>query len=103
MAVNVPNHGYIPNVAEGAIIEVGATVDGDGILPDTMPPIVEPIAGYIATQVELQNLIVRAALESDKELALQAVIQDPTSPRDEAACRAMFDEMMQLQVAELPF
>ena len=103
MAVNVPNRGYIPNVADGAIVEVGATVDGDGIHPDTMPPIIEPIAGHIATQVELQNLIVRAALDGDKELALQAVIQDPTSPHDEAACRAMFDEMLQLQAAELPF
>jgi alpha-galactosidase len=103
MAVNVPNSGYIPNVADGAIVEVGATVDGDGIHPDPMPPIVEPVASHIATQVELQNLIVRAALDGDKELALQAVIQDPTSPRDEAACRAMFDEMLQLQAAELPF
>ena len=103
MAVNVPNRGYIPNVAEGAIVEVGATVDADGIHPDTMPPIVEPIAGHIATQVELQNLIVRAALEGDQQLALQAVIDDPASPRDEAACRTMFDEMRTLQAAELPF
>ena len=103
MAVNVPNRGYIPNVADGAIVEVGATVDAGGIHPDPMPPIVEPIAGHIATQVDLQNLIVRAALEGNKELALQAVLQDPASPGDEAACRAMFDEMLQLQAPELPF
>jgi alpha-galactosidase len=103
MAVNVPNRGYIPNVAEGAIVEVGATVDGDGIHPEVMPPIVEPIASHIATQVELQDLIVRAVLEHDRALALEAVIRDPASPRDEAACRAMFDEMAQRQAAELPF
>ena len=103
MAVNVPNRGFIPNVAEGAIVEVGATADGDGIHPDTMPPIVEPIAGYIATQIELQNLIVRSALTGDKDLALRAVIEDPASPRDEAACRAMFDELVERQARELPF
>jgi len=103
MAVNVPNRGYLPNVAEGAIIEVGATVDGAGIHPDRMPAIAEPIAGYIATQVALQDLIVRSALTGDTEPALQAVIQDPTSPADESACRAMFDEMIELQAAELPF
>jgi alpha-galactosidase len=103
MAVNVPNRGFIPNVAEGAIVEVGATADGDGIHPDTMPPIVEPIAGYIAKQIELQNLIVRSALTGDKDLALQAVIEDPASPRDEAACRAMFDELVERQARELPF
>lgn len=103
MAVNVPNRGFIPNVAEGAIVEVGATVDGDGIHPDTMPPIVEPIAEHIATQVELQDLIVRAALTGDKDLALKAVIEDPASPQDEGACRTFFDELAVLQAAELPF
>ena len=103
MAVNVPNRGFIPNVAEGAIVEVGATVDGDGIHPDTMPPIVEPIAGYIATQVELQDLIVRAALTGDRSLALRAVIEDPAAPRDESSCRAMFDELLERQLHQLPF
>jgi alpha-galactosidase len=102
-AVNVPNRGFIPNVAEGAIVEVGATVDAEGIHPETMPPIVEPIAGHIATQVALQDLIVRAALTGDRDLALQAVIQDPASPPSEAACRAMFEEMAALQASHLPF
>ncbi len=103
MAVNVPNRGFLPNVAEGAIVEVGAEVDGDGIHPDTMPPVVEPIAGYIATQVGLQELVVRAAVEHDRELALQAVIEDPASPPDAAACRALFDELCELQAEHLPF
>ena len=103
MAVNVPNRGYIPNVADGAIVEVGAQVDGAGIHPDTMPPIAEPIAGYIATQIELQKLIVRSALARDETLAFRAVMEDPTAPPNEAACRAMFDEMLRLQAAELPF
>jgi alpha-galactosidase len=103
MAVNVPNRGYIPNVADGAIVEVGALVDGAGIHPDTMPPIAEPIAGHIATQVELQQLIVRAALTGDRDLALRAVIEDPAAPPSPAACRAMFDEMLRLQAPELPF
>ena len=68
-----------------------------------MPPVAEPIAGHIATQVALQDLIVRSALTADRSLALQAVLEDPASPRDEAACRAMFDEMVQLQAGELPF
>ena len=103
MAVNVPNRGYIPNVADGAIVEVGATVDGDGIHPEVMPPIAEPIAGYIATQVALQDLIVRAALDHDRDLALEALINDPASPSDAVACRTMFDEMAALQSELLPF
>ena len=102
-AVNLPNRGYIPNVADGAIVEVGATVDAEGIHPETMAPIAEPIAGHIAVQVRLQDLVVRAALTGDRGAALQAVIEDPCSPPSEAACRAMFDEMAGLQAAHLPF
>jgi alpha-galactosidase len=103
MAVNVPNRGFLPNVAVGAIVEVGAEVDGDGIHPDVMKPIAEPIAGYIAKQIPLQDLIVRSALIGDRDLALQALLEDPASPPDAAACRAMFDELAQLQAEELPF
>ncbi|MBU4274175.1 MAG: hypothetical protein KKA28_20300 [Planctomycetes bacterium] len=103
MAVNVPNRGYLPSVPDGAIVEVGATVDGDGIHPDTMPPIVDPVVGHIATQVALQDLIVESALTGDPAPAMQALIEDPNSPSDERACRAMFDELRALQSADLPF
>jgi alpha-galactosidase len=103
MAVNVPNRGHLPDVAEGAIVEVGATVDGEGIHPDTMPPLGEPLAGWIATQVELQDLVVEAALTGNPEPALRAVIEDPCSPPDLASCRAMFDELRRLQAEHLPF
>jgi len=102
-AVNVPNHGYLPNVAESAIVEVGATVDASGVHPETMPPVVEPIAAYIATQVALQDLIVESALTADPDLALRALIDDPTSPPDEQECRTMFEEMKTLQAEALPF
>ena len=103
MAVNVPNRGFLPDVADGAIVEVGATVDGDGIHPEEMPPLGEPLAGWVGTQVALQDLVVRAALERDPDLAYQAVVADPCSPADEAACRALFDELLELQAPELPF
>lgn len=103
MAVNVPNRGYIPNVADGAIVEVGATVDGAGIHPDVMDPIASPIDEHIAVQVALQDTIVEAALTGDPELALAAVIADPVAPSSEASCRAMFDEMAALQAPHLPF
>jgi len=103
MAVNVPNCGYLPDVADGAIVEVGATVDGKGIHPDTMPPLGEPLAGWIATQIRLQDLVVESALTGNPEPALRAVIEDPCSPPDQQACRKMFDELRSLQAEHLPF
>jgi alpha-galactosidase len=103
MAVNVPNDGYLPDVAPGALVEVGAVVDGDGVHPDSMPPLGEPLAGWTATQTALQDLLVEAAVTADPELALRALVEDPLSPPDEAACRAMFDELRELQADVLPF
>ena len=103
MAVNVPNRGYLPDVADGAIVEVGATVDGEGIHPDVMPPLGDPLAGWVATQVALQDLVVDAALQRDPELAYRAVREDPCSPADEASCRKIFDELRSLQAEHLPF
>ena len=57
-AVNVPNRGYVPNLPDGAIVEVPATVDGEGIAPTAMPPILEPLAEFMRTQIELQELVV---------------------------------------------
>lgn len=103
MAVNVPNRGYLPDVADGAIVEVGATVDGDGIHPETMPALGQPLAGWIKVQTELQDLIVRAAIEGDRDLAYQAFRDDPNAPPDEASCRRAFDELAERQAYLLPF
>lgn len=103
LAVNVPNDGYLPNVVDGAIVEVPAVVDGQGIHPEPMPPIVEPIASHIATQVALQDLIVESALTGNPELARRALIEDPASPPDAKRCNAVFDELLALQASDLPF
>ncbi len=103
MAVNVANRGYLPDVADGAIVEVGATVDGAGIHPETMPPLGEPLSGWVRTQTDLQELVVGSALNGDPDLALQAIVEDPASPSDPAACQAIFDELRDLQADLLPF
>jgi len=102
-AVNVPNRGYVPNLPEGAIVEVPAMADGDGVAPDQVPPIIEPLAEFMRTQIELQELVVQAALKGDPAPAFEALCRDPLSPSDEASCRRMFDELARVQADALPF
>lgn len=102
-ALNVPNHGYVPNLPEGAIVEVPAVADADGVSPVVMPPILEPLAEFMKTQIELQDLVVKSALTGDPAPAFDALRRDPLSPPDEASCRRMFDELMVLQADALPF
>jgi alpha-galactosidase len=102
-AVNVPNHGFVPNLPDGAIVEVPATADAKGVTPTVMPPIHEPLAEFMRTQIELQDLVVKAAVTGDPAPAFEAVCRDPLSPPDEASCHRIFDELMALQADALPF
>ena len=102
-AVNVPNRGYVPNLPDGAIVEVPAVASGTGVAPSVMPPISEPLAEFMRTQIELQDLVVESAVKGDPALAFEALRRDPLSPPDEASCRRMFDELMVAQADSLPF
>ena len=102
-AVNVPNRGYVPNLPEGAIVEVPGTADEDGVTPTAMPPIAEPLADFMKVQIELQDLVVKAAVTGDPAPAFEALCRDPLSPADESSCRKIFDELMSLQADALPF
>ena len=73
-AVNVPNRGYVPNLPEGAIVEVPAVADGTGVVASDMPPIIEPLAEFMRTQIELQELVVKAAIRGDPALAFDACV-----------------------------
>jgi alpha-galactosidase len=102
-AVNVPNRGFVPNLPDGAIVEVPARVGAEGLEPEVMPEIAEPLAQFMRTQIGIQDLVVKAALTGDPEPAFEALCADPLSPPDRRACRRIFDELAAAQVSALPF
>ena len=102
-AVNVPNRGFIPNLPEGAIVEVPSWTGARDLEPETVPPVQDDLAAFIRTQIVIQDLVVRAVLEKNPDHAFQALVMDPLAPPDESSCRKMFDEMMKLQKPYYPF
>lgn len=102
-AVNVPNKGYVPNLPEGAMVEVPAYAGANGLEPETVPSIHQPLADFMDVQIKLQELVVEAALTGNPDPAFESLKNDPLSPPSEADCRAMFDEMMEKQKKYLPF
>lgn len=102
-AVNVPNRGYVPNLPEGAIVEVHCYTGEKDLEPEPVPPIEEPIADFMRKQIEIQNLVVDAALNKDPNIAFDALLADPLSPPDKADCRRLFDNMYEMQKEHLPF
>ncbi|MEW5947659.1 MAG: hypothetical protein AB1742_15830 [bacterium] len=101
--VNVPNRGYVPNLPDGAIVEVPAFTGRDDLEPETVPPVHEPLAELMRLQIRIQDLVVDAALSGDPAPAFEALRLDPLSPPDETSCRKLFDEMVRLQAEYLPF
>jgi alpha-galactosidase len=102
--VSVPNEGLIDNFETGAVVEVEAVVDGDGIHPQPFGTLQPQLAALDRRHLEVYDLAVASLLEGDRELAVQALMLDPLTS---AACapadiRAMFDEMAEAERDDLP-
>ncbi len=101
---NVPNHGLIDNLLEGCCVEVPCLVDGNGIQPVKVGEIPAQLAALNRTQINVQSLIVKAALTGDREAIVHAVMLDPLTA---AVCtldqiREMVNEMFEAQEQWLP-
>ncbi len=101
---NVPNRDLIPNLPQGCCVEVPCLVDGNGIQPtrvDSYPP---QLAALNRTNVNVQELIVHAALTGEVDAVHHAVLLDPLTA---AVCtmpqiHTMVDELLQAQERWLP-
>lgn len=102
-AVNVVNRGYVPDLPDGAIVEVPAAAAGGTLTPETVEPVGGRLAEHMRLQCEIQSLIADSVIRRDKQRALEALMMDPLAPPSESACRRMFDEMCELQKELLPF
>ncbi|HSM60866.1 MAG TPA: hypothetical protein VK849_08725 [Longimicrobiales bacterium] len=100
-AVNVPNRGWIPNLPEDAVVEVPATVGGDGLHPRTMEPLPEAIAALLRVQASINLLLVQAFERGSRDLLLQALLLDPTCHSYRQAVE-LVDRMCELQEGVLP-
>ena len=101
---NVPNYGLIDNLLEGCCVEVPCLVDGNGILPVKVGELPAHLAALNRTMINVQSLIVEAALTGEQESIVHAVMLDPLTA---AVCtldqiRAMVKEMFAAQKQWLP-
>ena len=76
---NVPNHGLIDNLPAGCCVEVACLVDGMGLRPIAYGSLPPACAALNTVQVNVQGLVVKAALEGDRQLVHAAVALDPLS------------------------
>jgi alpha-galactosidase/6-phospho-beta-glucosidase family protein len=91
LAVNVPNHGKIPNLPPTAVVEVPAVIGAAGITGLAVGPLPDGIAAVLTARALQQEITVRAALDGDRELAIQALALDPLVPGP-AVAEAILDD-----------
>jgi len=91
--LNLPNDGFIPNLPKDAIVEGPGVSCGIGLRGLNMPPLPEPIAELCRRELAYSSLVVDACYHGDKDLALQALLLDPTV-NDIDTARAILDEFL---------
>jgi len=101
---NVRNDGLITNLPHGCCVEVPCLVDKTGIHPCYIGNLPPQCAALNRTNINVQELAVKAAVEKDKTLAFQAILVDPLTSAiltiDEI--QRMVEEMFKAEVEYLP-
>jgi len=101
---NVPNDGLVTNLPEGCTVEVPCLVDASGIQPVVVGDLPPQLAALNRTNINVQELIVEAALSGESEAVYHAVMLDPLTA---AVCtlpqiHAMVSEMLTAEQTWLP-
>lgn len=100
-AVNVPNVGQIPNLPEGAIIELPGLINAAGVTGVPVGPMPEGIAELLRREITVSHLTVDAVVAGDRDLALQALLLDPVV-RDLDVARQILDDYLTTYREHLP-
>ena len=95
--VNVRNTGLITNLPPDCVVEVPCLVDGLGVHPCYVGDLPPQLAALNRSNINVQELAVKAALEGDRQALYQAVAVDPltSSQLSFAEMRQMVDEMFE--------
>ena len=99
--VNVRNGGAIPNLPDGAVVEVAATVDRAGAHPLPVEPLAPEMLALVEHAKAYELLAVEAAITGDRGVALKALMTNPlVGDYDRAG--PMLDELLEQNRAYLP-
>lgn len=74
---NLPNTGQIPQLPLGAAVETPCLVDSNGVQPSVVSDIPPQLIALMRTQINVQELTVRALTEENPEYIYHAAMLDP--------------------------
>jgi alpha-galactosidase len=93
---NIANRGYIPQLPEGAAVEVPCVVDANGLQPTVVRDIPPQLVALMRTNLNVQELTVAALLEESREHVYHAAMLDPhtAAELDLRQIRALVDDLI---------
>ena len=86
------NNGAMANLGDDVAVEVPTWVTENGVQPIPQP-VDERVASMICDRADMQELVVKAAMERDPRLLVQALVVDPLTPSDQTTCEQMVAEL----------
>lgn len=95
--VNIPNYArQIANLPENAVVETNAVFERGVIRPIYAGELIPEIKALIQPHVENHELVLKAALENDRESLVRAFMQDPLvkGRAGEGEIRTLVDDML---------
>lgn len=101
---NVENRGIIGNLLQGACVEVPCLVDAGGIQPTIIGDLPPQCAAINRTNMNVQELAVKAAITGNREHVYHAVMMDPLTGAllKLEQIRSMVDDLFAAHAALLP-
>jgi alpha-galactosidase len=96
---NTINKGLIDNFHNGCCVEVPCLADRHGIHPCHVDPLPEQCAALCRTNINMQELAVKAIREKSKEIAFYALALDPSvqANMNIGDMRKMFEELWKVE------
>ena len=101
VVADVRNNGAIPDLPDGACVEIPTRVGADGPVPLPVGPLPVPVRGLIGAVKAYEQLTIEAALTGDRQRAIQALVANPLVGTY-ARARALFDRVLENERDYLP-
>ncbi len=95
-AVNLPNDRLIEALPTSIVVEVPGIINRNGVTGVRLENYPPGFAGHLCNQIGVHNLVAEAVLNKSRQLALQALLTDPTVDKYKSAVD-LFEYMMALQ------
>ena len=93
---NVANQGLIPQLPQGAAVEVPCLVDANGIQPTAVTDLPPHLIALMRTNLNVQELTVQALLQENRDHIYHAAMMDPRTAAelDLGQIRALMDDLI---------